>query len=87
VNQTARTTLLAAMPTLDDIDIASVQRGDLSHGVVIPGTSGLGGAAGGRGRGDGTAGGHGGILVDGRGGCPTSCGPIGGQGGGPTAAA
>jgi hypothetical protein len=28
VNQVARTTLLSIMPTLDDVDIAPVQRGD-----------------------------------------------------------
>jgi hypothetical protein len=28
MNQAARTALLATMPTLDDIDIAPVQRGD-----------------------------------------------------------
>jgi hypothetical protein len=36
-NQVARSALLAAMPTLDDIDIAPVQRGNLSRSVVIPG--------------------------------------------------
>jgi hypothetical protein len=46
------------MPTLDDVDIAVVQRGDLSRGVTIPGatvTGGrggtTGGSRGGRGRG------------------------------------
>jgi hypothetical protein len=39
VNQAVRTTLLVIMPTLDDVDIARVQRGDQSHGVVIPGSS------------------------------------------------
>jgi hypothetical protein len=45
VNQVARTTLLAAMPTLDDVDIALVQRGDQSCGMVIPGVSGLVGSS------------------------------------------
>jgi hypothetical protein len=36
MDQAARTALLAAMPTLDDVDIAVVQRGDLSRGVTIP---------------------------------------------------
>jgi hypothetical protein len=38
------------MPTLDDVDIAVVQRGDLSRGVTIPGatvTGGRGGTTGG----------------------------------------
>jgi hypothetical protein len=42
--------LLVAMPTLDVVDIAVVQRGDLSCGVTIPGatvTSGRGGTTGG----------------------------------------
>jgi hypothetical protein len=47
VNQAARTTLLATMPTLDDVDIALVQRGDQSCGMVIPEAGGLAGAAGG----------------------------------------
>jgi hypothetical protein len=50
MDQAARTALLVTMPTLDDIDIAVVQRGDLSHGVTIPGatvTSGRGGTTGG----------------------------------------
>jgi hypothetical protein len=86
-NQVARIALLAAMPMLEDVDIAPVQRSDLSHGVVIPRGSGLGGAAGGRGRGGGVAGGLGGISADGRGG-PASGGPGGGpasgHGGAPT---
>jgi hypothetical protein len=53
VNQVVRTVLLVIMPMLDDVDIAPVQRGDQSHGVVIPGLGGLGGAAGGHGRGGG----------------------------------
>jgi hypothetical protein len=50
MDQAARTALLAAMPTLDDVDIAVVQRGDLSRGVTIPGatvTGGWGGTTGG----------------------------------------
>jgi hypothetical protein len=65
MNQAVRMTLLAVMPMLDDVDIAMVQRGDLSHGMVIPGTDvsgGLGGAISG----------HGGVVVSGRaGGGPT----------------
>jgi hypothetical protein len=52
MNQAAMMLLLAVMPTLDDIDIAAVHRGNLFRGVVIPGTdvsSGLGGATGGHG--------------------------------------
>jgi hypothetical protein len=49
-NQVARTTLLATMPTLDDVDIAPVQRGNQSRGVVILGDGSLVGAAGGHGR-------------------------------------
>jgi hypothetical protein len=58
MDQAARTALLAAMPTLDDVDIAVVQRGDLSCGVTIPGatvTGGRGGTTGG-GRGPGGSG-------------------------------
>jgi hypothetical protein len=43
LDQPARTALLAAMPTLDDVDIAVVQRGDLSRGVTIPGATATGG--------------------------------------------
>jgi hypothetical protein len=70
VNQAAKTTLLAIMPTLDDVDIALVQRGDQSRGVVIPG---LGGAAGGHGHGSVPTGGG---LVGSRSGAPA-----GGRGG------
>jgi hypothetical protein len=52
-NQAARTLLLVIMPMLDDIDIAPVQRGDQSRGVVIPRLDGPGGAVGGPGRGGG----------------------------------
>jgi hypothetical protein len=58
MNQAARTTLLATMPTLDDVDIIVVQRGDLSRGVTILGATvtadrggTTGGGRGGRGRG------------------------------------
>jgi hypothetical protein len=86
VNQAARTTLLATMPTLDDVDIALVQRGDQSCGMVIPKVGGLAGAAGGHSYGGGPAGGLGGV--------PTSGGPAddrggvsaGNRGGGPIAA-
>jgi hypothetical protein len=66
VNQAVRTTLLATMPTLDDVDIAPVQRGDQSHGVVIPGAGGLADAAGGHGRDGVLAGGRGGVPVGSR---------------------
>jgi hypothetical protein len=39
MDQAARMALLAAMPTLDDVDITVVQRGDLSRGVTIPGVT------------------------------------------------
>jgi hypothetical protein len=77
MNQVTRTALLAAMPTLDGVDIATVQRGDLSRGMVIPRTDvsdGLGGAVvSGRGgspacsRGNGAAGGSGPALTLGKG--------------------
>jgi hypothetical protein len=50
VNQATRTTLLATMPMLDDINIAPVQRGDQSHSVVIPRAGGPAGAMGGHDR-------------------------------------
>jgi hypothetical protein len=65
VNQMARTALLLTMPTLDDVDIAPVQRGDQSHGVVMPGLGGLGGVAGGHGLGGGLPACRGGIPVGG----------------------
>jgi hypothetical protein len=43
MDQAARTALLATMPTLDEVDIAVVQRGDLSRGVTIPGATVTGG--------------------------------------------
>jgi hypothetical protein len=72
-NQAARTALLTIMPTLDDVDIAPVQRGDQSRGVVIPGPSGPGGAAGGHG--------HGGVPVGGGPAGSRSGAPTGGRGG------
>jgi hypothetical protein len=58
MDQAARTALLVTMPTLDDVDIAVEQRGDLSRGVTIPGATvtgsrggTTGGGRGGRGRG------------------------------------
>jgi hypothetical protein len=94
VNQVVRTTLLTAMPTLDDVDIAPVQRGNLSRSMVIPEAGGLGDATGGRGQGSGPAGGgqasglgggpaggRGGALVGSRGGGPAGgFGPRQGQG-------
>jgi hypothetical protein len=74
MNQVTRTALLAAMPTLDGVDIATVQRGDLSRGMAIPRTDvsdGLGGSTGGRG----------GTVVSGRGGSP-ACGRNNGAAGG-----
>jgi hypothetical protein len=50
MDHAVRTALLVAMPTLDDVDIAVVQRGDLSRGVTIPGvtvTGSRGGTTGG----------------------------------------
>jgi hypothetical protein len=61
MDQAARTALLAMMPTLDDVDIAVVQRGDLSRGVTIPGATVTGG------RGGTTGGGRGGRGRDGSG--------------------
>jgi hypothetical protein len=77
MNQAARTVLLAAMPTLDDIDIATVHRGDLSRGMAIPGSdasSDLGG----------TTSGHGGVVIIARGGGPAGGSPACDRGGGPT---
>jgi hypothetical protein len=77
INQAWRIALLVAMSTLDDVNIAPMQRGDQSHGVVTPGAGGLVGAAGGHGRGGGSAGNHGGFSAGGRGGGRTgSFGPI-----------
>jgi hypothetical protein len=65
VNQAARIVLLGIMPTLDDVDIAPVQRGDQSRGVVILRLGGPSGAAGGHGRGGGPLAGPGGVSVGG----------------------
>jgi hypothetical protein len=65
MDQAARTALLAAMPTLDDVDIAVVQRGDLSRGVTIPGVTVTGGRSG-------TTGGGRGGRGPGGSGCPSS---------------
>jgi hypothetical protein len=62
-NQAVRTALLATMPMLDDVDIAPMQRGDQSCGVVMPGLGGPSGAGGGHGCGGGPPAGRGGILV------------------------
>jgi hypothetical protein len=73
VKQAARTALLAIMPTLDDVDIALVQRGHQSHGVVIPGPGGPGGAISGHG--------HGGVPIGGGSAGSRSGAPAGGRGG------
>jgi hypothetical protein len=72
-NQAARTTLLAIMPTLDDVDIAPMQRGDQSRGVVIPGFGGTGGVTGGHS--------HGGVPAGGGPAGSRSGASAGGQGG------
>jgi hypothetical protein len=64
MDQAVRTALLATMPTLDDVDIAVVQRGDISHGVTIPGAT--------------VTGGRGGTTCGGRGGRPVGSGSAGG---------
>jgi hypothetical protein len=77
LNQVARTALLMVMPTLDNVDIIAVQRGDLSRGMAIPGTNvsgGLGGATSSRGS----------IVIGGRGGSLAGGGPAGGRGTGAT---
>jgi hypothetical protein len=83
VNQAARTALLAIMPTLDDVGIAPMQRGDQSRGVVIPGLGGPSGAAGGHGRGGGTRAGRGGIPAGGGPAGSRSGTPASGRGGSP----
>jgi hypothetical protein len=75
MNQMARMMLFAMMPMLDDVNITTVQRGDLSHSVAIPGTdvsSGLGGATCSRGC----------VVVSDRGGGPARGGLVGGRGSG-----
>jgi hypothetical protein len=78
VDQAVRTVLLKSMPTLDDIDITLVQRGDQSRGVVILGAVVIGDqggrAAGIQGGGvardwvSGTVGGHSSRVISGAGG-------------------
>jgi hypothetical protein len=68
MNQAARTALLATMPTLDDVDIAPMQRVDQSCGVVIFGAGGLVGVAGGHDQGGGPPRVRGGIPAGGPGG-------------------
>jgi hypothetical protein len=46
MDQAMRTLLLVAMPSMDDVDIAPVQKGDQSRGVWIPGTGITGGQGG-----------------------------------------
>jgi hypothetical protein len=65
MDQAARTTLLASMPMLDDVDIVVVQRDDLSRGVTIPGAT--------------VTGGRGGTTGGGRGGRPVGSGSAGGS--------
>jgi hypothetical protein len=72
-NHAARTSLLAIIPTLDDVDITPVQRGDQSCGMVILGPGGPGSAAVGHG--------HGGIPVGGGSARSRSGAPAGGRGG------
>jgi hypothetical protein len=74
---------LAIIPTLDDVDIAPVQRGDQSRGVVIPGPGGPGGAAGGHSRGGGPLAGHGDIPAGGGLAGSRSGAPVDDRGGGP----
>jgi hypothetical protein len=74
-NQAVRTMLLAIMLTLDGVDIAPVQWGDQSRGVVISGLDGPGGTAGGHGRGGGPRSGRGGVPIGG--------GPTGSRSGAP----
>jgi hypothetical protein len=65
VNKAARTALLVIMPTLDDVDIAPVQRGDQSRGIVILELGGPGSVACGHGCGGGPPAGRGGVPVGG----------------------
>jgi hypothetical protein len=80
--QAARTALLVIMSTLDDVDIAPVQRGDQSRGVVIPGPGGPGGVSSGHDHGGVPAGG---VPASSRSGA--SAGGRGGATGGSSAAA
>jgi hypothetical protein len=43
MDQAARMLLLVAMPSMDDVGIALIQRGDKSRGVQIPRTGTVGG--------------------------------------------
>jgi hypothetical protein len=45
MDHAARSMLLVAMPLMDDVGIAPIQRGDQSRGVKILGASVVGGAA------------------------------------------
>jgi hypothetical protein len=74
------------MPTLNDVDIAPVQRADQSRGMVIPRPGGLGGIAGGHSRGGGPSAGHRGVPAGGgaAGSCSGAPAPAGGRGGDPT---
>jgi hypothetical protein len=65
MNQEVRTALLVIMPTLDDVDIPPVQRGNQSRDVVIHRLGGPGGATGGHGHGGGPPAGRGGSPVGG----------------------
>jgi hypothetical protein len=46
MDQVTRSMLLVAMPSMDDISIALIQRGDQSRGVQIPGSGAAGGQGG-----------------------------------------
>jgi hypothetical protein len=46
MDQAVRTLLLVAMPSMDDVGIAPIQRGDQSRGVQIHGTGAVGGQGG-----------------------------------------
>jgi hypothetical protein len=74
------------MPTLNDVDIAPVQRADQSRSMVIPRPGGLGGIAGGHSRGGGPSAGHRGVPVGGgaAGSRSGASAPAGGRGGDPT---
>jgi hypothetical protein len=72
------------MPMLDNVDIAPVQRGDQSRGVVILGSGGPGGAAGGHSHGGasvggGPAGSRSGALAGDRGGAAGRSSVVGGS--------
>jgi hypothetical protein len=46
MDQVTRSMLLVAMPSMDDVSIALIQRGDQSRGVQIPGAGAVGGQGG-----------------------------------------